>query len=135
MAKTRVLRAILAPAARQDLRDVLRWSEQKFGEAAARCYVALVKQALRDISADSERPGSKERHEIMTDGARTYHIALSRDRVTGAKVKEPRHFLLYRHREEGAIEVARILHDGRDLARGFAWQKDIPDGFGRKDIS
>jgi plasmid stabilization system protein ParE len=32
-------------------------------------------------------------------------------------VKEPRHFLLYRRREDGVIEVARILHDGRDLQR------------------
>jgi plasmid stabilization system protein ParE len=26
-----------------------------------------------------------------------------------------RHFLLYRRRSDGLIEVARILHDGRDL--------------------
>ncbi len=35
----------------------------------------------------------------------------------GPQVKEPRHFILYRKREVGVIEVGRILHDGRDLER------------------
>jgi toxin ParE1/3/4 len=43
-------------------------------------------------------------------------------------VTEPRHFLLYRRREDGVIEVARILHDGRDLAR------HLPEGYRRMDI-
>ncbi|MGP8245686.1 MAG: hypothetical protein ACLQVN_14355 [Bryobacteraceae bacterium] len=72
---------------------------------------------MRDIGDDPERPGSKERPEIMIGGARTYHLEFSRGRVSGSKVKEPRHFLLYRRRADGAIEVARILHDGRDLWR------------------
>jgi plasmid stabilization system protein ParE len=53
----------------------------------------------------------------MIKGARTYHLEFSRSRVSGSTVKEPRHFLLYRRREDGVIEVARILHDGRDLQR------------------
>jgi hypothetical protein len=32
-------------------------------------------------------------------------------------VKTPRHFLLYRRREDGVIEVGRVLHDSRDLER------------------
>jgi len=66
VAKKRVsVRPSLAPAARQDVREVLRWSEQKFGLTAAARYRALLKQAARDIGADPERPGSKERPEIM----------------------------------------------------------------------
>jgi len=72
---------------------------------------------LLDIEADPERPGSKQPPEIMIRGARTYHISLSRIRVSGSTVKEPRHFPLYRCREDGVIEVARVLHDGRDLQR------------------
>jgi len=53
----------------------------------------------------------------MIEGARTYHISLSRTRVSGSRVKEARYLLLYRRREDGVIEVARILHDGRDLER------------------
>ena len=117
MAETRAPRASLAPAARQDIREVLKWTEQNFGEAAAARYKTLIKQAVRDIAADPERPGSKERPEIMTKGARTYHLEFSRSRVSGSRVKEPRHLLLYRRRDDGVIEVARILHDSRDLRR------------------
>ena len=125
MANKRVLRPSLAPAARQDIREVLRWSEQQFGDTAAARYKALIKQAVRDIGADPERPGSKERPEILIQGARTYHLKFSRSRVSGSKVNEPRHFLLYRRRDDGVIEVARILHDGRDL------QRHLPEGYRR----
>jgi toxin ParE1/3/4 len=107
----------LPPPLRQDVREVLRWTQQTFGETAAARYKALIKQAVRDIGADPERPGSKERPEIMIQGARTYHLEFSRRGASSLKVKGPRHFLLYRRREDGAIEVARILHDGRDLQR------------------
>jgi toxin ParE1/3/4 len=104
-------RPSLSLAARQDIREILRWSERNFGEAAAARYRALVKQAIRDIGADPERPGSKERPELMIKGARTYHLSFSQGRVSGGRVKEPRHFLLYRRRHDDVIEVARILHD------------------------
>lgn len=117
MAEKRDSGPSLAPAARQDVREILKWSERNFGEAAAARYKALIKQAVRDVGADPERPGSKERPEIMARGARTYHLEFSRSRVSGSRVKEPRHFLLYRRRDDGVIEVARILHDSRDLRR------------------
>jgi toxin ParE1/3/4 len=110
-------RASLAPAAIRDVREIRRWSEEKFGKAAARRYEALLIQALRDIEADPERHGSKERPDVMIRGARIYHLAFSRDRVPGQKVQTPRHFLVYRCRDNGIFEVARILHDARDLTR------------------
>jgi len=126
VAKKRVSgRPSLAPAARQDVREVLRWSERKFGETAAARYRALIKQAVRDIGADPERPGSKERPELMIKGVRTYHLSFSQSRVSGRGVKEPRHFLLYRRRDDGVIEVARILYDGRDL------QRHLPEDYRR----
>jgi toxin ParE1/3/4 len=117
VAEKRESRLSLAPAARQDVREVLKWSERNFGKAAAARYKALIKQAVRDIGADPERAGSKERPELMTRGARTYHLEFSRSRVSGSRMKAPRHFLLYRRRDDGVIEVARILHDSRDLRR------------------
>jgi len=125
VAKKRLSPLSLAPAARDDLREVLRWSQQKFGGPAAVRYRALIKQAVRDVRTDPERVGSKERPEIMIKGARTYHLGFSRRNVSGSKVKEPRHILLYRRREDGLIEVARILHDGRDLER------HLPDDYRR----
>ena len=86
--------------------------------AAAERYKALIKQALRDIGAHPERPGSKEGPEILVEGARTYHLEFSRGRVKGPVVKAPRHFLLYyRRRAERVIEVGRLCHDARDLVR------------------
>lgn len=90
-------------------------------------YRALIRQALLDIEADPEWPGSTERPEIMVKGARTFHISMSRSRVTGARVKEPRHFLLYRRCADGIVEVVRVLHDGRDLNR------HLPEGYRRMD--
>jgi toxin ParE1/3/4 len=93
----------------------MEWTIREFGIAAAVRYDNLVKQALRDIAEDPVRSGSVERPEIMVPGARTYHLEFSRRRVTPG-VKKPRHLILYRERD-GVIEVARILHDSRDLAR------------------
>ena len=125
MAKKRPrIRASLAPAALEDVREALRWSEEKFGKRATARYRALLQQALRDIEADPNRPGSRERPEIMIEGARTYHLWFSRSRVRGEAVKTPRHFLPYRVREH-IIEVGRILHDGRDL------QSHLPEDYRR----
>ena len=102
-------RPVLAPAASDDVRAVLQWTARSFGEAARARYQALIKQAVRDVGVNPDRPGSKEHPEIMIHGARVYHMGFSRTRVVGAKVKEPRHFLLYRRREDGAIEVAAFF--------------------------
>ena len=116
--KLRLAGPRLAPAANRDIREIQRWSGENFGESAALRYAALLKQAHRDIVADPKRYGSKQRSEIMIADARIYHLAFSRDRVAGGKkVAAPRHFLLYRSRKDGVLEVARILHDARDLAR------------------
>jgi toxin ParE1/3/4 len=103
--------------ARQDIARILKQSLQDFGEAAAERYATLLSQALADIAADPDRPGSRARPEIMISGARTYHLEFSRTRVSGDRVKEPRHFILYRQREIDVVEVGRILHDARELSR------------------
>lgn len=131
MAKQRVApRAILAPAAQMDARDLLRVNELHFGKLAKKRYKALLQQALLDIGADPKRPGSQARPEIMIDGLRTYHISFSRRRVIGPQVKDPRHFLLYRRLEDGVIEVARIFHDSRDLQLHLPedYRQQNPDG-------
>jgi len=110
-------RAVLSPDAQRDIRNIMAWSNDKFGVEAARRYRTLLIQVLKDISDDPLRPGSKERPEIMAQGVRTYHFFFSRDRVTCQPVKEPRHFVLYRRGRNGGVEVARILHDSRDLVR------------------
>ena len=116
-------RPTLSPAARRDVRSILEWSKDKFGLEAAARYRALLIQVLRDETEEPERIGSKERPDILAPGVRTYHFMFSRDHVQGERVKAPRHFVLYRHRSGGEVEIARILHDSRDLAR------HLPDSY------
>jgi toxin ParE1/3/4 len=112
--------------AQRDVKAILNRSRKEFGESAAARHQALIKQAVREIGDDPERPGSTEQQTIMIEGARTYHLEFSRSRVTGIlRVTTPRHFLLYRQRK-GLIEIGRILHDSRDLAR------HLPDAYRRK---
>lgn len=117
MANTRRRPVHITGSARRDIAAILKRSVQEFGMAASLRYRALIGQALLDLEADPERPGSQARPDLLVEGARTYHLALSRTRSAGTRVKEPRHFLLYRRREDGVIEVARLPHDSRDLAR------------------
>lgn len=107
---------VLTDPAALDLAEILAWSAAEFGAAAAQRYKALVAQALIDLREDPERPGARERVDLLPSGLSTYHLALSRDRVVGAKVKSPRHLILYRIKRP-MIEVVRIVHDSRDLER------------------
>jgi toxin ParE1/3/4 len=113
----RQCRVVLAPPARNDIREALVWRRECFGEREAARYRDLLKQAIRDIAADPERPGSKDRPELAC-GIRTYHLAFSRDRARNdlGVVNTPRHFLVYRRRGD-VIDVVRVLHDARDLER------------------
>jgi toxin ParE1/3/4 len=107
---------IIAPAAERDIQTVLAWTHEHFGERARRRYEALLLQAISDVAENSDLPGSSRRDEIAAD-ARTYHLAHSKDRVarrTG-RVKRPRHFLLFRVRDDGRVEIGRVLHDSMDL--------------------
>lgn len=106
---------VYLPAIRQDIQDIVLWSEDQFGRAAADRYAALIAQALRDVQADPVRPGAQARPDLAPN-AYIYHLTFSRERVAGKTVKAPRHFVLYRFAGE-AVEFARLLHDSRDLAR------------------
>jgi toxin ParE1/3/4 len=95
------------------------WNKAKFGRDAALRYEDLIIQALRDIESDSERPGSQDKGDLQ-NGVRSYHLSFSRERArnTLGIVLSPRHFVIYRRRDgQSAIEILRILHDGRDLQR------------------
>jgi len=113
VARTR--RAILALAARADIKRILRWSEEKFGKDAALRYESLIIRAVCDIEADEARPGVSRRPGLPPD-VFLYHLAFSRDRVAGETVREPRHFLAFRI-SGVRLEILRVLHDSRDLAR------------------
>jgi toxin ParE1/3/4 len=93
------------------------WSKERFGERAAAGYRDLLKQAIHDLAADPERPGSQARPDLAR-GVRTYHLYFSRGRARSGlgAVGKPRHFLVYRRRE-GVVDALRVLHDARALER------------------
>jgi toxin ParE1/3/4 len=115
--KPGVPKIVVAPEARRDVMAIRKWTEKTFGKDAAIRYEALIAQALRDIVADPERPGSQDRPDLGI-GVRGYHLSLSRDRARTSLgiVHNPRHFVIYR-RGPTATDILRILHDSRDLAR------------------
>ena len=86
----KLVRSVRAEA---DITAIGEYTVETYGKEAAKAYSALLRQAFRDIRTDPFRPGSKERPEI---GAyvRSYHTSLSRKRA-GARVKSPRHLVLY----------------------------------------
>jgi toxin ParE1/3/4 len=106
---------LIAVRARRDIAEVLLYSLKEFGEAAALRYDALLKQALRDLKADPLRPGVSHRHGLPSD-IYLYHLGFSRGRVAEPPVNTPRHFVAFRL-TVSRIEVLRILHDSRDVAR------------------
>lgn len=96
-----------------DIADLLDWSDEHFGAEAQQRYEALVDQAIRDIAADPYRSLSKDRPELG-EGLRTWHLRNSRDHAVGDKVKEPRHFLLYRVMGD-EVQIGRVPHARKDL--------------------
>jgi plasmid stabilization system protein ParE len=78
VAKRQSNRLYITGPARRDLVGIAKWSQQKFGEAAAQRYRTLILQALEDIKENPMRPGSQERRDLMIDGARTYHLSPAR---------------------------------------------------------
>jgi toxin ParE1/3/4 len=118
-------RYVIAPAAERDIESILAWTYRQFGPQARLRYEALLLRAILDVAEDPERPGSQNRPEIAP-GAQTYHLCYSRSHVrAGGRVRRPRHFLLYRTREAGQVEIGRVLHERMDLAQ------HLPDDYGQ----
>ena len=123
-------RHILAPAAVADIEAILTRTEEQFGSQARIRYQALLIRAIADVADRPNRGGSRARAELAAS-ARTYHLDHSKNHVTVAagRVKRPRHFLLYRVRNDGIVEIGRVLHDSMDLRRHLpdAYQAESED--------
>lgn len=118
----------LSPQAEKDIEAILNWSHDQFGERVRLRYEGLLSRAILDVAERPNRPGSQKRPEVA-DGAWTYHLRHSRDHVSRAigRIRNPRHFLLYRLADDGRLEIGRVLHDGMDIAR------HLPPGYRSDD--
>jgi toxin ParE1/3/4 len=97
-------RIIRSPRAKQDIVNVLRYTKEHWGEAQAREYRDLVKEALIAIALD---PRCGKARDELRPGIRGHHI------------KQPgrnaRHILFYRVTADDAVQVVRFLHDSMDF--------------------
>lgn len=103
----------LSAHAQRDLVKILIHSKLHFGEKSAKRYDHLLFTAFETIGNDPHLLSSREILDM-----RIYHLRNCRKKaaVDGLVVKSPRHFVLYRIKEEGGgIEILRLLHDEMDI--------------------
>jgi len=107
---------IIAPQARNDIVSILVWTEQNFGPQTLKRYAKLIATAIEQVAENPEVFGSSQRPDIA-EHCRTYHLYFSRKSAgrAGDRIRQPRHFLLYRVTESNIVEIGRVLHDSMDL--------------------
>jgi toxin ParE1/3/4 len=110
------MEVIIAPKARADIASILAWTEENFGTQTLKRYGKLIATAIEQVAGDPDLAGSSTRPEIAKN-CRTYHLFFSRNKAgrTGDRIRQPRHFLLYRVTESNVVEIGRVLHDSMDL--------------------
>jgi toxin ParE1/3/4 len=109
MRTSRIWKVRLSAAAERDFREIIRWTEGRFGRDQTRIYSAMLGGALRALRAGPRALGSRVRSEIG-DRLRTLQAVHGECRAC--------HLILFRISEQPpVVEVLRLLHDAMDLAR------------------
>ena len=111
MTEGRPWRVRLTATAGSDLRNILRWTAERFGHAQAGIYSETLTRAIQALTEGPAVAGSRQRDDIG-EGLMTLHVARAG--------RKGRHFVLYRiasPSEPSMIEVLRLLHDSMDLVR------------------
>ena len=111
MTGARRWRVRLAATAENDIRNILQWTHERFGDAQAQLYGETLTRAIQALTEGPYVKGSRRRDEIG-EGLFTLHVARGR--------RKGRHLVMYRVGDKGTsrtIEVLRLLHDSMDLVR------------------
>jgi toxin ParE1/3/4 len=110
------MKVIVAPKARDDILCILAWTHEDVGPQSLKRYQKLIQTAIEEIAANPELVGSVQRPEIA-EHCRTYHLFHARKKAGGRgdRVRDPRHFLLYRVTGKNVVEIGRVLHDSMEL--------------------
>lgn len=101
--------------ARNDIVDILRYTQVKFGPAARLRYQNLLQAAFRSLAREPGRMGSAARDEL-SPGLRSLHLFFCRLEVASQRVARPRHIVSYRAVAGEVIEIVRILHDAMEVS-------------------
>ncbi|MCL8061241.1 type II toxin-antitoxin system RelE/ParE family toxin [Pseudomonas aeruginosa] len=102
--------------AQADIVDILRFTHNRFGDAARRRYQALIGAALEAVATDPQQVGSISREELGA-GLRSIHLVYCRSMPNVGKVARPRHSVLYRVAADQVLEVVRVLPDSLGMDR------------------
>ena len=112
----------LAALAEAQIREILDWSEARFGPRARRRYATLLVAAMADVAAAPGRPTvTKVRaggHDVGL-----YQVAHSREHVPDppGRVGAPRHLLVFEVGADGIVDILGLVHErmlrGRALRR------------------
>ena len=121
MTDDRRWRIRLASTAEEGFRNILRWTEEQFGESQARACADTLTQAIQALSFGPNVAGSRARNDIA-DGLMALHVA--------RRGRKGRHLVLYRVGSPSnppVIDVLRLLHDAMDLPRHIPpLEQDVP---------
>jgi len=98
----------LAARAEQDLREVVSWTAEHFGEQQARAYAGILSAAIRALQGGPAIPTVRRREDIGP-GICMLHVARGG--------RKGRHVLVFRPAPDNprCVEVLRVLHDAMDL--------------------
>jgi toxin ParE1/3/4 len=109
-------RVRLAASAERDVREILRWTESRFGPNQASIYRAAIRDTIRELEQGPNQPAVRNRDDILK-GLRLLHVA--------RRGRRGRHFVMFRVSGD-LIEILRLLHDSMDFARHLPGKTDDP---------
>ncbi|AKJ94846.1 hypothetical protein TVD_05465 [Thioalkalivibrio versutus] len=98
----------LAARAEKDLREIISWTAEQFGEKQARVYAGTLSAAIVALKGGPDLLAVRRRGEIGS-GICTLHVARGG--------RKGRHLLVFRAAPDRArtVDVLRVLHDAMDL--------------------
>jgi toxin ParE1/3/4 len=94
----------ITPQAKQDLKEILKYTQKVWGSEQRVRYKTLLNQALRKITANPKL--GRPREEIRA-GYYSYHVG-----------NHGRHIIFYTLDDDGIL-VVRVLHDSMDFETYF----------------
>jgi toxin ParE1/3/4 len=97
-------RLLRSPQAKRDITEVLQYTKERWGNAQARAYGELIKEALVAIANDPERGRARD---DVRPGIVALHI--------NQRGRPARHILFYRIGTTGRVEILRLVHDAMDV--------------------
>ena len=101
----------LSRAAEADLKKLLHFSAEYWGDEARARYAGLIRIAMQQIASDPKGRGTRDRNEL-SQGLRSFHLRHTRiDDDPLIAVGRPVHVLFYRAEGAGLIEIVRVLHE------------------------